>query len=79
MRRIKQQETIKCEKFERAFRKINEINEKLKEYERERLALNESLDKLAEDARIFFQPFWGKHYQKRLFLPIYVEKNPKKT
>lgn len=46
MRRIKEQESIKIEKFERAFRKIDEVGERLRAYDRERSALNARLEEL---------------------------------
>lgn len=46
MRRIKEQETIKIEKFERAFRKIDEVGERLRGYDREREALRRRLAEL---------------------------------
>jgi hypothetical protein len=46
MKRIKEQETIKIEKFERAFRKIDEVGEKLKGYDKERDEMNRKLSRL---------------------------------
>ncbi len=49
MRRIKEQETIKIEKFERVFRKINQVSQKIKGYDNEIEEINKklvNLDKL---------------------------------
>lgn len=44
MRRIKEQETIKIEKFERAFRKIDEVGERLRGYGHEKDVCHKKLD-----------------------------------
>lgn len=43
MRRIKEQESIKIEKFERAFRKIDEVGERLRGYDHEKEILYKKL------------------------------------
>lgn len=46
MKRIKEQENIKIEKFERVFSKISEVTHKLKVYNSNKLELNKKIDHL---------------------------------